>query len=208
MEHVICHLKPSLDATPLAYSLDMSGFDDIDEAEGTFESADPPPRACQWCCHEYSTPSIGIPSKRAPDGTYVVSGQFCSHSCAAASIFDQHVDNNTAWTRYQLLNDMVGGPAPVVRAPPRIALAMFGGSMSIEDFRKGGTTVVARQPPTIVESIRMEEIPSGHLYRDLYKPLDEERVNDIKVRLHRKKPKNSFYMPLLADNSSSTSSNV
>ena len=196
MDHVICHLKPSIDASPMAYNAEMmSTYDDVVVTESDAVNAEDTQTSCQWCCHTFECPSVGIPTRKNVEGTYTVTGQFCSASCAAAYIFDQHADSNTAWTRYQMLNDMTGSNGPVVRAPPRNALRLFGGTMNIEEFRSGATTVVMRQPPTMVEQTRLEEIPSGYLYRDLYKPLDEERVSEYKQRLNRAKPKSAFYFP-------------
>jgi hypothetical protein len=195
MEHVICHLKPGTGAGPLAYNPDMSAYDSVDACPSDFNT-DPEIKSCQWCCHTFLTPSVGIPTKKCGD-TYSVTGQFCSHACAASYIFDQNADNNTAWTRYQMLNDMSGQTAPIVRAPPRNALKLFGGDMDIARFRGTTAAVVTRQPPTIVDNALLEEIPAHVIYRDVYKPLDEGRVNEYKLRMHRSKPTNSFYSPVV-----------
>ena len=192
-QHVICHLRPAVDGCgPQAYSNDMPGYDAVREDDfvddkGTGQCA------CQWCCHEFEGTPVGIPVRRTGD-TYSTCGQYCSYACAASAIFDEKADTNVAWTRYQMLNDMAGQTTPVPRAPPRAALRLFGGSMSIDEFRAvKGVAVLARYPPTIVENVRLEEVPSHHLYRNTYKPLDEDRVSQYKVRMQRAKPKKSFY---------------
>jgi hypothetical protein len=195
MSHVICHLRPSHgDSAPSAWSADMPGYDAVMANDFEDFHADAQ-QVCHWCCSPYEERTVGIPTRRVGD-TYTTTGQFCSHACAAAHLFHEKGDTNTAWTRYQMLNDMAGQKGPVPRAPPRSALAMFGGKMSIEEFRAStGVTIVERHAPTIVEHVRLEEIPSNHLYRELYRPLDEERVNQYKVKLQRTKPLRSFYMP-------------
>lgn len=195
MEHVICHLKPGTSAGPSAYNPEMSGYDDVDCAAVDYD-CDLDSKSCQWCCHTFMGASVGIPTKKTRD-VYSVTGQFCSHACAAAHIFDQNADNNTAWTRYQLLNDMAG--QTVVRAPPRCALKLFGGDMDIVRFRSVNAAVLTRQPPTIVDNALLEEIPAHIIYRDVYKPLDESRVKEYKLRMHRTKPTNSFYAPVPKD---------
>jgi len=199
-EHVICHLKPSMEASPQAYNSEMSDFlavprmdelahskadDDLDDLD------EPGEQRCQWCCHALPGRPVGAPLRKSGDGL-VVTGQYCSAPCAAAAIFDQHADSNSAWTRYQLLNDSYS--ETVVRAPPRLALRMFGGSMNIQEFRSCESTVIARLPPVTVEKARLEEVPSHYLYRDIYTPLDEQRVNQYKERLSRQRPKTSFFL--------------
>lgn len=191
MEHVICHLRPATGDAPMAYNPDMSSYDAVESCMDDF-SCDPEHKACQWCCHPFHGPTVGMPTKKCGE-TYTVTGQFCSFACAAAYVFDQNDDNNTAWTRYQLLNDMAGQTTPVVRAPPRNALKLFGGDMDIERFRSMQAAVVTRQPPTIVDNARLEEIPAHIIYRDVYKPLDESRVQQYKLRINRSRPTNSFY---------------
>ena len=150
---------------------------------------------CQWCCHSFESDAVGIPSRRSPDGVYTVEGSHCSHACACAALFDKKLDSNSAWGRYQLLNDMAGLRTPVTRAPPREVLQLFGGQIGIDEFRgkSSTTTVVMRQPPTVIENARVEEIPSHHLYKGAFKPLDEDRVNEYKLRLSSRRPKQTFY---------------
>ena len=197
-EHVICHLKPSMEASPQAYNSEMSDFLSVprmemdgEALEAEAEEPDPGEQRCQWCCHALPGRPVGAPLRKTGDAL-VVTGQYCSPSCAAAAIFDQHADSNSAWTRYQLLNDSCS--ETVVRAPPRVALRMFGGTMNIQEFRSGASTVIARLPPVTVEKARLEEVPSHYLYRDIYTPLDEQRVSQYKERLSRQRPKTSFFI--------------
>jgi len=198
MQHVVCHLRPALTSgAPAAYSGDVAEYDAVPADDGRSIAPDAAP-VCQWCCHHFVDEPVGVPTRFSPVSGFTTVGQYCSHPCAAASIFDEHSDSNAAWTRYQLLNDMAGGREPVQRAPPRRALSMFGGTMSVDAFRArsesgSAMTVVERQAPVIVEHVRLEEIPSHYLYRDVYRPLDEERVSQYKVKLERAKPRKSSF---------------
>lgn len=207
--HVICHLRPSSEASPAPYSGGTPAYEDPREPA---PASRPEPAAaaaaepggggaplCQWCCHPFEGAPVGAPVRRAGEA-YVVAGRFCTFPCAAAAIFGEHADSHAAWTRYQLLNDMrrdsvAAAPGavlgPVVRAPPRSALRHFGGALSAAEFRarSADAAVVVRPPPMVVEQPRSEEIPARHVYRDLYVPIDEERVSRYKVRLRRSRNK-------------------
>jgi hypothetical protein len=199
-EHIICHLKPYSGSPPAAYN-NSENYDllqdktALDALAPAVETVD---KACHWCCHTFphNEKPVMIPTKRIGD-SFAAMGHFCSYSCAAAFIFDQHSENNTAWTQYQHLNDLYsmegGNKGPVVRAPPRTALAMFGGSMDIQEFRaKGDVAVVKRCSPMVVENPRMEEVPASHMYKDVYVPIDNDRIQQYKVKLQRQKPKKNF----------------
>lgn len=211
-EHIICHLKPYSGSPPVAYN-NSETYDLILEKDKVVEDAvivdtavveppfapiEPADKVCHWCCHTFpqNEKPVMVPTKRIGD-SFVATGHFCSYSCAASAIFDQHFENNTAWTQYQHLNDlyaMEGGKnGPVTRAPPRTALTMFGGSMDINEFRnKCDVAVVKRCSPMIVENPRLEEVPASHMYKDVYVPLDDDRIQQYKVKLQRQKPKKNF----------------
>lgn len=95
--------------------------------------------ACQWCCHKFENTPIGIPVKYVKSRFYL-KGVFCSFNCAAASIFDQ--GSSDMWEHYSLLNllyKQVTGVDEVRKiplAPPRESLDLFGGPMTIEQFRE------------------------------------------------------------------------
>lgn len=208
-ENIICHLRPYTGSFPAAYN---SAFptgseihgDDTREAQSEASAAPASTEvaaACQWCCHPFDTTAVMIPT-RIVDNTYVVTGRYCSFPCAAAAIFDEHLDSNTAWTRYQMLNDMSfkagNGMNTIVRAPPRRALKLFGGDMDINEFRRSGPveTIIERTPPMIAEQPRLEEVSSNHLYRDAFVPIDDDRIKKYQVRLQRTKPKRNYMSTL------------
>lgn len=210
-EHIICHLKPYTGSPPAAYNSETydlilekeqgkeSEVTVTDAADTTnLSSVEQVDQVCHWCCHTFPqiNKPVMIPTNRVDD-SFVATGHFCSYACAASSIFDQHSETNTAWTQYQHLNDLYamegGNKGPVVRAPPRTALAMFGGYMDIKEFRnKCDMAVVKRCSPMIVENPRLEEVPASHMYKDVYVPLDEDRIQQYQVKLHRQKPKKNF----------------
>jgi hypothetical protein len=99
--------------------------------------------ACFWCCHNFTTPPVAIPS-HILDEVWYMYGNFCSPECAAAYLFrEKKIDSHIQWERYALLNSLygadaelpVGSPRGIRPAPPREVLRMFGGSMDISEYR-------------------------------------------------------------------------
>jgi len=213
-ENVICQLRPFAAASPMAYNscrsgagAELRGQEDIDTTaltnDATKSSSEQPSASpvCHWCCHAFGTPEILVPCRMVED-TYVGEGSYCSFPCAAAALFDKHLDSNTAWTRYQMLNDMSfragGGLGTVVRAPPRTALQMFGGTMTIDKFRGKplADAILTRAPPMICDQPRLEVVSSSHVYRDVFVPIDDDRIKQYKARLQRVKPRKNFMSTL------------
>ncbi len=98
--------------------------------------------ACFWCCHNFSSAPVAIPS-HILDEVWYMYGNFCSPECAVAYLFKEKIDTHTQWERYALLNSLyhedaelpVGHPKGIRPAPPREVLRMFGGSMDISEYR-------------------------------------------------------------------------
>jgi hypothetical protein len=153
--------------------------------------------ACYWCCHAFNGPPMGIPVK-LQDGRYSVVGCFCSLECAAKYNFeDASVSMDDMFERNTLINTLAaelrrGGKdaqaMSVVRpAPPRLALTMFGGQMSIDEFRAPFAKFVdINFPPMNALTLQIEEINQSDVMYDFkYIPLDNKRISNY---LRRSKP--------------------
>lgn len=155
---------------------------------------------CYWCCSAFEGRPVGLPV-RYRAGKYHVVGCFCSLSCAAAYNFEQsgrNISVDESLSRYGLLNalsrSLGGGTTPVRPAPDRLALGMFGGHLSIDEFREASSTstrCIVNNPPMQsltqhVEDTGLDELRSE--YRFI--PLDNERISKYqeKIRLSRTKP--------------------
>ena len=140
---------------------------------------------------------------------YHVVGCFCGLPCAAAYNFASREAVDERLTRYALINALsiaLGNGTGAVRpAPDRIALAMFGGCLTIDEFRAHSDpaqvpdgqarAVLVHQPPMQTLTQQVEEVPEAALRSEYrYVPLDTERVNRFqeKVRLRRTKPLVNF----------------
>ncbi len=94
---------------------------------------------CWWCCHQFEDPPIGIPVT-LNQGKFEVYGNFCCFNCACSYLFNSPEYSDKVWNCYSLMNLLhkrihPGSTDKVRLAPPRQALKMFGGFMTIEEFR-------------------------------------------------------------------------
>jgi hypothetical protein len=118
---------------------------------------------CWWCCHQFQGPPCALPEYYKKEKFYV-SGCFCSFNCTASYNFSKNED--TMWERYSFLNLMYKKLynqkfTKINLAPPREVLKIFGGYMSIEEFRENSLrndkmyTVI--KPPLISIIPKIEE---------------------------------------------------
>jgi hypothetical protein len=102
--------------------------------------------ACWNCCHQFDGVPIPAPWKLERGKLARCSGVFCSFNCAKRHIQDKNL--HRGWEAMSMLSllhkRMVGSTVNIRLAPPRMALTMFGGTMSIEEYRHGSLSL----PPT------------------------------------------------------------
>lgn len=101
---------------------------------------------CWHCVHEFEGDAIGLPEK-FHNNTFHVFGIFCSFNCALK--YNYNMNDTKIWTRTSLLHMMYNQyyeqqdenedkeitAHKIQPAPPREQLTVFGGSMTIEQFR-------------------------------------------------------------------------
>ena len=94
--------------------------------------------ACWWCCHNFDTSPVGIPTS-LDDNTFNVYGCFCSYNCAMSHIFSNNNNSNNSWEEFTLLKllykKMNNTNAELKCAPPKEVLELFGGTVNINDYR-------------------------------------------------------------------------
>ena len=120
--------------------------------------------ACFWCCHTFDNKPIILPIR--DQGEYIqVQGNYCSPECAMSYLFDMHQDSYARWEQLSLLNRLYG-PAvggPIRPAPNRQILKLFGGPVSIEDYRnlvrQGKLRVDLHLPPMVSLLATMDTKP-------------------------------------------------
>lgn len=160
---------------------------------------------CFWCCHTFTCPPCVLPTKLKGD-VFHVYGNFCSKECAAAYNFESQDNHNyqCPWERYSLLNHLYSiiEDKPDLRvnlAPHRMTLEMFGGSLSIEEFRESFTSskkynVVYPPMVSIIPAMEMtNKVDTSKRNESYYIPIDKERIKKVNndLRLRRRNPINN-----------------
>lgn len=152
---------------------------------------------CWWCCHSFNWTPCALPENYIKNKFYVY-GCFCSFNCVASYNFS--LNDNDMWERYSLLNLMYCKInekkfIKISLAPPREILRIFGGYMSIEEFRENCYTndknFKILKPPLISIIPKIEEnnynINKNKIsYIPVNKELIERAENTIKLK--RDKP--------------------
>lgn len=93
--------------------------------------------ACLWCCHPFTHRPVVLPIRDT--GEYIeVTGNFCSPECATSYLFDIRQDSHTRWEQLSLIYRIYGSMCNgnIHPAPSRLVLSLFGGNLSIEEYRQ------------------------------------------------------------------------
>ena len=92
---------------------------------------------CWWCKNDFSTEVCFLPTNYDPfRKRYSYMGYFCSWRCSKA--FNHEINDNKIFYREHLLKQLCKelGITSVVKAPHWTLLKEYGGSLTIEEFRK------------------------------------------------------------------------
>lgn len=111
--------------------------------------------ACFWCAHSFSWQPCIIP-EREEKGVYRIYGNFCSPNCAMAYVLQENLDTHVRWERIALLHRLYGKhytSGRIFPSPARECLKLFGGSVSIDQYRatiaEGKVRVDVQMPPMV-----------------------------------------------------------
>lgn len=154
--------------------------------------------ACFWCCHSFSHRPVVLPVRDTGEHL-IVMGNFCSPECAAAYLFDMRQDAHTRWEQLALLYRVYGDACDnnIHPAPPRSILRLFGGSLSIQEYRglirSHKVRVDIHLPPMVSILATMDTKPIDFYDASLTKNINEtvkERLQKAEevLRLRRTKP--------------------
>jgi hypothetical protein len=154
---------------------------------------------CWWCCHNFDTVPIGIPIYfNEALKKFNVKGVFCSFSCVMAYNKDKRLNKDYLIKYlYRKLTGTLTLDTKITPSPPRCSLKMFGGELTIEQFRndlKENKIYKMIEYPMFISKDYIEEVDIQNLKKvnqkvfldtSLYKSqnLDEKRIQDAKSRL-------------------------
>jgi MYM-type Zinc finger with FCS sequence motif len=154
--------------------------------------------ACFWCCHTFTHRPVVLPIRDT--GEYLtVTGNFCSPECATSYLFDMRQDSHTRWEQLALLYRVYGDACQgkIHPAPPRATLKLFGGALSIQEYRNliqsQKVRVDIHLPPMVSILATMDTKPIDFYDASLTKNVNEtvkERLQKAEevLRLRRTKP--------------------
>ena len=147
---------------------------------------------CWWCCHTFESTPLSMPYKHDERrNKFYTSGNFCSWSCMKTYVIDKYGCNrgglicgNMVMMRRKIF-DKIG---TIQKAPHRQKLNVFGGSMTIEEFRENH--VIDKEPPKEIETEPVPNIVIPIIFNN------QQKLKDIKsstgknetLRLKREKP--------------------
>lgn len=96
-----------------------------------------PTVCCWWCCHPCNRKPLHLPLKYDDRANiFHVSGAYCSFSCVEAAILDHPRTKPLSLYLCSYRRQLEGRKMQrTIAAPPRQTLKMFGGTLSIEEFR-------------------------------------------------------------------------
>jgi len=147
---------------------------------------------CWWCCHPYDTEPLSMPYRYDQKrNKFYTTGNFCSWSCMKSFAIDKHgitrgsiICGNMVIMRKQ----MYGKIGSIRPAPFRYKLNVFGGDITIDQFRENNLRDVDIEPNEInIEEVTNIVIPIQQSTKKLSDIQNSTRSNDV-LRLKRNKP--------------------
>jgi len=156
---------------------------------------------CWWCCHPFEGAPCGLPYKYN-ENIFEVYGVFCSPECAASYNFDNY-EGEDIWERYSLLNFLYrkiynDKNIKIKLAAPRQVLKIFGGTLSIKDYRSQNSnynrtfkiivppmiSIIPQQEYNFLDNGFNSKIPKKKII-----PIEKNKIiSSEELRLKRTKP--------------------
>jgi hypothetical protein len=126
---------------------------------------------CHWCCHPIVGNVYGLPyNYDTLNDTYYIIGSFCSFQCVNAYNFSINSGSDKVWeinSWIQMIANRSGIKEIIRPAPSRYLLKMFGGNLTIEEFRNAhlnnDKTFMLNIPPMIAINSTSEILNTSYL---------------------------------------------
>lgn len=132
---------------------------------------------CWWCCHPFEWESLHFPYA-FKSNLFYTTGHFCSWECMKAYAIDRNKLNECELISL-MKKRMEGKLTPTNRAPSRYILKLFGGTVSIDEFRKG-VPVIVKIPGEIYQGVSVNyQQNQSH---------DNQQKKEGELKLKREKP--------------------
>lgn len=188
-------VAPVVEPLPVFTRMDLNLYS---REGGVIEVPEKTDIACFWCAHQFEGRPVFLPYDEK-DGVWHVYGNFCCPECALAYCIDEKEDQQLRWEKIALLHrlyaNVIGGR--IYPAPARTVLKLFGGRLSIDEYRatvrRGKVRIDIHYPPMVSLLATMDTKPIDFYETTIPKsfvPLNSERVRKVEegLRLKRSKP--------------------
>ena len=143
---------------------------------------------CNWCLHSCDDNNlIKLPYRLKMDKIEYY-GNFCCPECACAFNFNE-LNDEYIWERYSLLNYLYGDDNNKINiAPSRLVLDIFGGPLSINEYRNLNTNkqylnVIMPPQYVICPQLEVSQLSSNN---SRFIPLNMNRINKYTNQLKEK----------------------
>ena len=125
---------------------------------------------CHWCKHNCPYSPIGCPVKYTskPKKHYTVDGIFCSFNCCLSYIRDnkhKSLYNSSVELLHKMYKDLNDKEININSAPNWKLLDVFGGNLSIQDFRKNFKIYSYKDIDNYITSLP-HQLPISWLYEE------------------------------------------
>ena len=155
---------------------------------------------CWWCTLPFDNTPCGLPHNYI-NNVFHVSGCFCSFNCALSYGINYPKKFTNLWDKISLLHLLYkkihNNYKIIFPAPPKEILTIYGGSLSIEEYKKSnksGDRIFNVLVPPIVSIIPFaEDMPNRYNpieKKEKYIPVNENKLNKANqiLKLKRNKP--------------------
>ena len=143
---------------------------------------------CWWCCHPFETESLQLPySYDDRRKRFTTLGNFCSWSCMKSYALDKYGVNKGSIIcgNITLMRKRLSGKLESIkRAPNRFSLKVFGGNMTIEEFRENAVIDAIMPNKVITEPMKNNTVP----FISNAKKMNEIKNTNDGLVLKRSKP--------------------
>lgn len=130
---------------------------------------------CWWCCYPFDWESLHFPYS-FKSNVFHTTGHFCSWECMKAYALDKDFTGQCEYITL-MRKRMEGKISHTRKAPSRYSLQMFGGTLTIEEFRGLDSPIVVKIPGEIFQQ---------HVIIKEDKPVTQPTVDGLKLK--REKP--------------------
>lgn len=149
---------------------------------------------CWWCCHPPDNEFLHMPIKQHKVTNKLITvGNFCTWECMKAYAIDKY-GPHMGGVICMYMRIMKGDKKVTRCAPPRISLKEFGGTLSIEEFRKHSSSTLKTCLPemehklySIVEPVKNDIQSQGQSDYKMSSIMNSQSQGDS-LRLKRSKP--------------------